>query len=236
MVVLGKKEATSGGVSGAPDSGAVGRGPSCTATVTDSTPTSASAPSGTVSWSASSVPPGGGSFSASSCSLGGASTDPVTGAVSTSCAVSYTPAVVGAPRSSGSYSGDTRHRSSAGSFVVTANKHATSTVVSFLFNDTAATEIYTLSLHDALPISTSASAPSGTVSWSASSVPPGGGSFSASSCSLGGASTDPVTGDLKTTRPDSRHPRMSEADIIFSNDTDDTTHLSRPALFMVIAH
>src|SRR5258705_9886807 len=30
----------------------------------------------------------------------------------------------------------------------------------FFFNDTATTEIYTLSLHDALPISTSAAAPS----------------------------------------------------------------------------
>src|SRR5256885_15662643 len=104
FVVTALKHETSTAVSCTPDTVPVGSPTSCTATVTDSTPTSASAPSGTVSWSASSVPPGGGSFSASSCSLGGASTDPVTGAVSTSCAVSYTPAGGGGHTISGSYS------------------------------------------------------------------------------------------------------------------------------------
>src|SRR3989449_302896 len=106
-------------------------------------------------------------------SLGGASTDPVTGAVSTSCAVSYTPAVVGAHTISGSYSGDSTHLSSAGSFLVTALKHATSTVVS-CSPDTVpvgSPTSCTATVTDSTP--TSASAPSGTVSWSASSVPPG---------------------------------------------------------------
>src|SRR3989442_639453 len=110
-----------------PDTVPLGRPTSCTATRTHSTPTSASASSGAVSCSASSVLPGGGRCGVSSCSLGGASTDPVTGAVSTSCAVSYTPAVVGAHTISGSYSGDTTHLSSAGSFVVTERKHTTLT-------------------------------------------------------------------------------------------------------------
>src|SRR5256885_12428434 len=35
----------------------------------------------------------------------------------------------------------------------------------FFFNDTATTEIYTLSLHDALPISSRRQQPSGTVPW-----------------------------------------------------------------------
>src|SRR5439155_15149607 len=54
---------------------------SCTATVTDSTPTSATAPSGTVSFTADLA-----SSAFASCTLGGATTDSA-GAVSTSCAV-----------------------------------------------------------------------------------------------------------------------------------------------------
>src|SRR5256885_16336635 len=96
-----------------------------TAAVTVSTPTSASAPSGTVSWSASSVPPGGGSFSASSCTLGGASTDPDTGAVSSSCSVTYTPTVVGAHTITASYSGDASRPRSWGTLVVTVLKQQT---------------------------------------------------------------------------------------------------------------
>src|SRR3989442_1088148 len=159
---------------------------------------SRSAPSGTVSWSASSVPPGGGSFSASSCTLGGASTDPVTGAVNIGSAVSWAPAEVGADTVSVKKNGERTDPSSAGSVVVTALKHATSLVVSCspetvpVGSPTSCTGTVT----DSTP--SSASAPSGTVSWSASSVPPGGGSFSASSCTLGGASTDPVTGAVSS--------------------------------------
>src|SRR3989442_6157729 len=69
-----------------PASVPVGSATSCTATVTDATPGSASAPTGTVGFTNS-----GGTFSASSCTLGSASTNPTTGAVSTSCAVSFTP-------------------------------------------------------------------------------------------------------------------------------------------------
>src|SRR3989442_1372356 len=186
---------------------------------------SRSAPSGTVSWSASSVPPGGGSFSASSCTLGGASTDPVTGAVSSSCSVSYTPAAGLDPTHSRSYNADITHQNNTGSVVVTPLNHVTRLVVScspetvFFFNDTATTEIYTLSLPDALPIS------SGTVSWSASSVPPGGGSFSASSCTLGGASTDPVTGAVSSSCSVSYTPAVVGAHTISGSYSGDSTHL-----------
>src|SRR2546427_369418 len=149
---------------------------------------SPSAPSGTVSFSADVS-----SSAFASCTLGGASTDPLTGAVSTSCAVSYTPTVAGTHTITASYCGDTSHLGSSGAFVVTALKHETSTEVSctpaFFFNDTATTEIYTLSLHDALPIS----APSGTVSFSADVA-----STAFASCTLGGASTDPLTGAVST--------------------------------------
>ena len=44
------------------------------------------------------------------------------------------------------------------------------TIVFFFFNDTATTEIYTLSLHDALPISPDKSMPRARISASVSSV------------------------------------------------------------------
>src|SRR2546427_5237733 len=47
----------------------------------------------------------GGPFSASSCTLGSASTNPTTGAVSTSCAVSFTPNAVAIHTITASYSG-----------------------------------------------------------------------------------------------------------------------------------
>src|SRR5207245_4342698 len=82
---------------------------SCTATVTDSTPISATAPTGTVSFSADLA-----SSAFTSFTLGGASTDPDTGAVSTGCAVSYTPTAVGPHTITASYSGDASHLSSSG--------------------------------------------------------------------------------------------------------------------------
>src|SRR2546430_5560720 len=96
----------------------VGSPSSCTATVTDSTPTSASAPSGTVSFTADVS-----SSAFASCTLGGASTNTLTMAVSTSCAVSYTPTVVGPHTITASYGGDASHLGSSGAFVVTALKH-----------------------------------------------------------------------------------------------------------------
>src|SRR5438093_208426 len=103
----------------------VGSPSSCTATVTDATPGSATAPTGTVSFSADLA-----STAFASCTLGGASTDPDTGAVSTSCAVSYTPTAVGPHTITASYGGDASHLSSAVTFVATALRHETSTAVS----------------------------------------------------------------------------------------------------------
>src|SRR5207247_2335755 len=107
FVVTALKHETSTEVSCMPAMVPVGSPSSCTATVTDSTPTSASAPSGTVSFTADVS-----SSAFASCTLGGASTDPLTGAVSTSCAVSYTPTVVGPHTITASYSGDATHLAS----------------------------------------------------------------------------------------------------------------------------
>src|SRR5438270_3693678 len=68
----------------------------------------------------------------------------------------------------------------------------------FFFNDTATTQIYTLSLHDALPISTS--------SWASSSMTcagPGGTCWTSSARS--------TSGDRKSTRLNSSHSQISYA-------------------------
>src|SRR2546422_5060194 len=72
----------------------------------------------------------------------------------------------------------------------------------FFFNDTATTEIYTLSLHDALPISLSVSAPPAGVlaSFTTNPVtPPSGGSASS------------TLTDRKSTRLNSSHGYISYA-------------------------
>src|SRR5207247_2377122 len=188
FVVTALKHETSTEVSCMPAMVPVGSPSSCTATVTDSTPTSASAPSGTVSFTADVS-----SSAFASCTLGGASTDPLTGAVSTSCAVSYTTTRLNPHTVTTTYAGYGSHLGSSGAFVVTALKHETSTAVSGMppmLPVPAPTSSPTPSLHDALPIS---SAPSGTVSFSADVS-----SSAFASCTLGGASTDPLTGAVST--------------------------------------
>src|SRR2546430_392351 len=125
FVVTALKHETSTEVSCMPAMVPVGSPSSCTATVTDSTPTSASAPTDTDTFTADVA-----SSALAGCTLGGASTDPLTGAVSTSCAVSYIPTVffflmIRRPPRSTLFPYTTLFRS-----VVTALKHETSTEVS----------------------------------------------------------------------------------------------------------
>src|SRR2546428_359941 len=176
-VVTALTHATTTGVNCMPASVPVGSATSCTATVTDATPGSASAPTGTVGFTNS-----GGTFSASSCTLGSASTNPTTGAVSTSCAVSFTPNAVAIHTITASYSGDTTHAMSSGTTVVTALTHATTTGVNCMpaSRPVASAAHCTAAVTDATP--GSASAPTGTVGFTNS-----GGTFSASSCTLGSA-------------------------------------------------
>src|SRR2546426_52782 len=123
FVVTALKHETSTEVSCMPAMVPVGSPSSCTATVTDSTPTSATAPSGTVSFSQDT------DSAFASCSLGSPSTNATTGAVSTSCAVTYTPSTVGIHLITASYGGDTSHLSSSGTTTVTALQRSTSTSV-----------------------------------------------------------------------------------------------------------
>src|SRR5207244_1583736 len=115
FVVTALKHETSTEVSCMPAMVPVGSPSSCTATVTDSTPTSASAPSGTVSFTADVS-----SSAFASCTLGGASTNPLTMAVSTSCPLTYPTRRASALTITASYSGDASHLGSSGAFVVTA--------------------------------------------------------------------------------------------------------------------
>src|SRR5688572_32270644 len=76
----------------------------------------------------------------------------------------------------------------------------------FFFNDTATTEIYTLSLHDALPISgvTAALRSFSTVLWMVCEK-------GASSCDISSDWKDLFTGDRKSTRLNSSHSQISYA-------------------------
>src|SRR3989442_9263970 len=110
------------------------------------------------------MPHGGGSFSSASCRRHTTCRDDWSSVVCSS-EVSYTPAVVGAHTITGSYSGDGTHLSSAGTFEVTALKHATSTVVNCTPDTAAARTPNSHSPTDTVSTLLSATAQGGTVSW-----------------------------------------------------------------------
>jgi hypothetical protein len=100
---------------------------SCAATVTDTSTTGATTPTGTVTFTTNST----GTFApAITCTLAGTTTG------AASCSVSYTPTAAGHHLITGSYSGDSTHSSSTGSFNVAVSSvapppiHTTKTVVS----------------------------------------------------------------------------------------------------------
>src|SRR2546430_13735532 len=85
----------------------------------------------------------------------------------------------------------------------------------FFFNDTATTEIYTLSLHDALPISTARSSASGGAPSRSASTSPLKACISAPtgsrSAKSGGARRPISRKDRKSTRLNSSHSQISYA-------------------------
>src|SRR2546422_2912192 len=89
----------------------------------------------------------------------------------------------------------------------------------FFFNDTATTEIYTLSLHDALPISNSAL---GDSIWFFARTPAG--SFTAKKVADLGKGR---VGDRKSTRLNSSHGYISYAVFCLKKKKKNITHLSR---------
>ena len=103
--------ATATSLSCAPGGVTIGRSTTCTATVSDTGAGTASAPSGTVSFSTGS---GLGGFNGGSCTLGAA------GGAAARCTVSYTPSKVGSGTHSlsASFGGDATHAASNGSATV----------------------------------------------------------------------------------------------------------------------
>ncbi len=98
---------TSTSVACSPSSVVVGSAASCTATVTDTAPSGATTPSGSVSFTAS---PTSGSFGSSgSCTL---ATTGMTGVAS--CQVMFTPSETGSYAVAGAYGGDSTHHTSSG--------------------------------------------------------------------------------------------------------------------------
>src|SRR3712207_8148130 len=85
-------------------------------------------------------------------------------------------------------------------------------VIFFFFNDTATTEIYTLSLHDALPI-LPAREPSSSAVMRSSPWPPSNTTSSPSATSSSAPKTQAsmVTRDRKSTRLNSSHANISYA-------------------------
>src|SRR2546427_172067 len=135
----------------------------------------------------------GGTFSASSCTLGSASTNPTTGAVSTSCAVSFTPNAVAIHTITASYSGDTTLAITHVSTPVTALTRTTTSACNYI--------------PASVPVG---SATSCTATVTDSSLffflmirrPPRSTLFPYTtlfrSCTLGSASTNPTTGAVST--------------------------------------
>src|SRR2546427_4978264 len=83
----------------------------------------------------------------------------------------------------------------------------------FFFNDTATTEIYTLSLHDALPISVERRQPCRPRSFSPRSSPRRSSTSPARSCR-------PSSRDRKSTRLNSSHSQISYAVFCLKKKTD----------------
>src|SRR3989454_976059 len=127
-----------------------------------------SAPLGMVSFVVSTSPSGSSSAVAPNpCTLTPCTT-------SSTCLVTFTADTLGIYTITATYNPapTSVHATSNGSDTVMVTARTTSTTLDcFFFNDTATTEIYTLSLHDALP--TSKSAPLGMVSFVVSTSPSG---------------------------------------------------------------
>ena len=120
---------TSTGVSCVPNTTTIGSPATCTAIATDMSVSGATTPTGTVGFTTNST----GSFTPTSttCTLAAGTT-----VATASCSISYTPTVTGHHLITGSYSGDSAHSGSTGSFNVAVSStappslHSTKTLVS----------------------------------------------------------------------------------------------------------
>src|SRR3712207_9482038 len=93
--------------------------------------------------------------------------------------------------------------------------------VNFFFNDTATTEIYTLSLHDALPIS-AGGAPGVAVAAAAATAP--GNSTYCARARITPSGVSASGGDRKSTRLNSSHANISYAVFCLKKKKTETDH------------
>ncbi|TMI33677.1 PKD domain-containing protein [Candidatus Bathyarchaeota archaeon] len=163
VVTKGGLHSTSTIISCTPSTVVIDQTASCNATVTDTSSSSATAPTGTVAFT-----PGG------TCNLSSPS------GASASCSVTVTPTSSGTLSISASYSGDSTHTASSGSSSLTVNKRTTSTTIvcSPASVQIGQSSTCTASVKDTSP--GTPSTPAGTVSFTN-----GGGSFTGTPCSLG---------------------------------------------------
>src|SRR2546426_1053173 len=136
----------------------------CTATVHDTVtvPALATSPSGTVTFGGTNLPPASRTFSAPSCGLTATGT-----AGESSCAVTYSPATVGAHTITATYGGDATHSGSSDTFVLPA------TILFFLMirrppRSTLfpyTTLFRSATVHDTVTVPALATSPSGTVTF-----------------------------------------------------------------------
>src|SRR3712207_8827304 len=94
----------------------------------------------------------------------------------------------------------------------------------FFFNDTATTEIYTLSLHDALPISLG-----GRLELAQQAPDPLARGRALARVEVGEESTEPVAADRKSTRLNSSHANISYA-VFCLKKKKNTTHLTSTSI------
>ncbi len=143
----------------------------CIATVSDNSPGTVVTSTGNVSFTTNST----GIFSNNSCTLTGTGTSGVA-----SCQVTYTPAAVGTPVITGSYSGDAIHLASQGTTSITFGRDSTATTVTCSPSSVVVNQTTTCAITVTDTTLIGATTPTGTASFASN----GTGTFAGSPCAL----------------------------------------------------
>src|SRR3989442_860645 len=198
------KRATSTSVACLPSTVVVGQSTSCTASVTDTSPGTATAPTGVVTFT-----PGG------PCTL-----------ASGSCSVSITATTVGTLSVSANYGGDSMHGPSTGGTVVTVSRRSTGTSIGCSPNpvNLAQSTTCTATVTDSSP--GVPSTPAGTVGFTST----GAGSFTGSPCSLVAGSIGTASCNV-TYSPSGTAPRTDTITGVFTSAASDSVHNGSQGMF-----
>jgi parallel beta-helix repeat protein len=194
----------------------VGQGTSCTAIVADNAPGTGSAPTGTVGFA---VTGGTGTFSSNNCTLAAGV-----------CSVTFTPTTAGTLTISASYPGDPIHASSIGSTTVAVDLRTTTTTVSCYPTTLVMGQapVCTATVAD-ISMGT-ASAPTGTVTFTQSSTCTLAGTGVSTSCSKIIYPVAPGTLSISASYPgDSTHAGSLDSTAVTVNKRTTATAVSCPA-------